>query len=144
VSPKSYGLIAAVLFAAQAIFALVHLAMGGVYPSFTHVYSVVTDFVLAISWATAAVASLAPQNWPAPFLMMCGAAVSVMWGFVYTVATNDHEPSFVGVPFWAAAAVAFFCIYRAVPPLTPAEPKPAPSRRPWRAMAWVQRLRHAH
>jgi hypothetical protein len=120
VSPKRYALVAGVLFAAQAIFAIVHLAVGGRYPSFTHAYSVVTDVVLAVAWATAAVASLTPLTWPAPFLMMCGAAVSAMWGFVYTVATNDSGPLGVGLPFLVAAGVEFYCIFRAAPPLTPA------------------------
>jgi hypothetical protein len=114
--------VAGVLFAAQAIFAVVHLALGARYPSFTHAYSVLTDLVLAVAWATAAVASLTPLTWPAPFLMMCGASVSAMWGFVYTVATNDSRQTGVGVPFWAAAGVAFFCIFRAAPPLTPVAP----------------------
>jgi hypothetical protein len=143
VNPKRYALVASVLFGAQAIFAVVHLAVGAKYPSFTHAYSVVTDVVLAVSWATAAVASLAPLTWPAPFLMMWGAAVSAMWGFVYTVATNDVGPTGIGVPFLAAAGVQLYCIFRAAPPLTPVEPKPS-APRPRRAMAWMPRLRHTH
>lgn len=115
-NPKRYALVAAVLFAAQAIFAVVHLAVGATYPSFTHGYSVVTDVVLAATWAAAAVASLAPLTWPAPFLMMWGASVSMMWGFIYTVATS---PTGLGLPFLAAAGVSFYCIFRAAPPLTP-------------------------
>ena len=124
-SPKRYALVAGVLFAAQAIFAVVHLAVGGRYPPFTHAYSVVTDVVLAVVWATAAVASLTPLTWPAPFLMMCGASVSAMWGFVYTVAANDYSPTGIGLPFLAAAGVEFFCIFRAAPPLTPIVPTPS-------------------
>jgi hypothetical protein len=121
-SPKRYALLASVLFAAQAIFAIVHLAVGARYPSFTHAYSVVTDVVLAVSWATAAVASLRPLTWPAPFLMMWGAAVSAMWGFLYTVATNDTGPMGIGLPFLAAAGVTVYCLFRAAPPLTPVVP----------------------
>jgi hypothetical protein len=143
VNPRRYALVASALFAAQAIFAIVHLAMGASYPSFTHAYSVVTDVVLAVSWATAAVASLTPLTWPAPFLMMWGAAVSAMWGFLYTVATNDVGPTGVGLPFLAAAGVQFYCIFRAAPPLTPVELQPSASR-PRRWLAWMPRLRHTH
>jgi hypothetical protein len=143
VSPKRYALVACALFAAQAIFAVVHLALGAKYASFTHAYSVVTDVLLAVAWATAAVASLMPLTWPAPFLMMCGASVSAMWGFVYTAATNDHGPTVVGLPFLAAAGLAFYCTFRAAPPLTPVVPKPA-APRSRRAVAWLPRLRHTH
>jgi hypothetical protein len=143
VSPKRYALVASLLFAAQAIFAVVHLALGAKYPSFTHASSVVTNVVLAVAWATAAVASLTPLTWPAPFLMMCGASISAMWGFVYTVATNDYGPTGAGLPFLAAAGVEFYCIFRAAPPLTPVVPKPSASR-PWRAAVWMHRLRHTH
>jgi hypothetical protein len=124
VSPNRYTLVASVLFAAQAIFAVAHLAVGATYPHFTHAYSVVTDVVLAAAWATSAVASLMPLTWPAPFLAICGASISAMWGFLYTVATNDFGPMGVGPPFLAAAGVEFYCIFRAAPPLTPVVPKP--------------------
>ena len=45
-----------------------------------------------------------------------------MWGFVYTVAVS---PTGAGLPFMAAAGVAFYCIFRAAPPLTPVVPKPS-------------------
>jgi hypothetical protein len=75
--------------------------------------------------------------------MMCGASVSLMWGFVYTVATNDSGLTGVGLPFLAAAGMELYCLFRAAPPLTPIVPTPSPSR-PWRALAWLPRLRHTH
>jgi hypothetical protein len=121
-SPKRYAQAAAVLFAAEAVFAILHLALGGRYPTFTHASSIVIDVVLALVWIAAAVASLTPQTWPAPFLMMFGASVSAMHGFVYTVSTNDSGPLGVGLPFLAAAAVQFYCTFKAAPPLTPVMP----------------------
>jgi hypothetical protein len=141
-SPKRYGQLAAVLFAAEAIFAIVHLALGAKYPHFTHSNNVVIDLLLAIVWTAAAVASLMPQTWPAPFVMMCGAALSAMQGFMFTVSTNDVGPVGVGLPFFAAAAVQFYCTFHAAPPLTPVVPQPASARHRWRA--WALRLRHTH
>jgi hypothetical protein len=143
-SPKRYARLAAVLFAAQAVFAVVHLALGAHYPHFTHVQNVVIDILLATVWSVSAVASLTPLTWPAPFLMMCGAAVSVAHGFMYTLATNDYGPMGVGLPFFVLAAVQFFCVFHAAPPLmlTPVVPEPAPE--PRRRPAWALRLRHTH
>jgi hypothetical protein len=132
--------VAAVLFAAEAVFAIVHLALGAHYPHFTHVHNVVIDALLAALWSTAAVASLTPLTWPAPFLMLCGAAVSAVHGFMYTLGTNDHGPTGVGLPFFAAAAVQFFCTFQAAPPLSPVVPAPASPPRRWLARAL--RLRH--
>jgi hypothetical protein len=145
VSPKRYAQVAGVLFAAQAVFAVIHLALGANYtPHFTHPFSVATDVVLAVASAAAAVASLTPLTWPAAFVMICGASVSAMQFFIYTLATNPaFGPKGVGVPFLAAAGVQFFCIVRAAPPLTPVVAARAPSRPP-RRVAWVPRLRHTH
>jgi hypothetical protein len=135
--------VAAVLFAAEAIFAVVHLALGAHYPHFTHVHNVVIDVLLTLAWATAAVASLSPLTWPAPVLMMWGAAVTAVNGFMVTLATNDVGPMGVGIPFFALAPVQFFCIFKAAPPLTPVVPEPEapPSRR---MPAWVLRLGPTH
>ncbi len=140
-SPKVYARTAAVLFAAEAVFAIVHLAFGADYPHFVHALNVVTDLVLAVVWGAAAVASLTPQTWPAPFLMITGAGASATQGFMYTVSTNDVGPMGVGLPFLAAALVQVYCTFHAAPPLTPVVPQAAPARRRW---AWRLRLRHSH
>jgi hypothetical protein len=141
-SPKHYALLAFVLFAAEAVFAIVHLALGAHYPHFVHVNNVLTDVVLIVVWSAAAVASLTPQTWPAPFLMLCGAALSAVQGFMYTVSTNDVGPTGAGLPFFAAALVQFFCTFKAAPPLTPVAPEPEPE--PRRLPAWLLRWRHTH
>ncbi|HTQ41750.1 MAG TPA: hypothetical protein VMI75_03265 [Polyangiaceae bacterium] len=142
--PMHYARVATALFAAEAIFAIVHLALGAHYHHFTRGHNVTIDILLFLSWSTAAVASLKPQTWPAPVLMMWGAAVSAVHCFMFTLATNDVGPTGVGLPFIAAAAVQFFCIFHAVPPLelTPVVPEPEPERR--RLPAWVLRLRPTH
>jgi hypothetical protein len=144
VRPKHYARVAAVLFAAEAVFAVVHLALGAHYAHFTRGHNVVIDILLTLTWTTAAVASLTPRTWPAPALMMWGAAVSGIHFFNYTIATNDVGPMGVGIPFLAAAGVQFFCIFHAAPPLelTPVVPEPQPQ--PRRLPAWVLRLRPTH
>jgi hypothetical protein len=134
--------VAAVLFAAEAVFAVVHLALGAHYPHFTHAHNVVIDVLLALAWSAGAVASLTPLTWPAPFLMMWGAAVSAVNGFMLTLATNDYGPMGAGLPFFALAAVQFYCTFHAAPPLTRVAPEPTtePRRRP----AWLLRLRPTH
>ena len=119
-----------------------HLGLGAYYARFTHAHNVVIDVLLALTWSVAAVASLTPLTWPAPALMMWGAAVSAVNGFMLTLATNDVGPMGVGIPFFALAAVQFFCTFHAAPPLTPVveEPESPPRRMP----AWVLRLRHTH
>ncbi len=142
--PKHYARVAAVLFAAEAVFAVVHLALGAHYGHFTRGHNVTIDVLLFLAWSAAAVASLTPKTWPAPAVMMWGAAVSAIHFFNYTIATNDVGPMGVGLPFLAAAGVQFFCIFHAAPPLelTPVVPEPAPE--PRRLPAWALRLRPTH
>ena len=142
--PMQYARVATVLFVAEALFAVVHLALGAHYGHFTRGHNVVIDVLLALTWTTAAVASLTPRAWPAPALMMWGAAVSAIHFFNYTIATNDVGPMGVGLPFLAAAGVQFFCIFHAAPPLELTPVVPEPAREPRRGPAWVLRLRPTH
>jgi hypothetical protein len=144
VRPKHYARLAAVLFAAEAVFAVVHLALGAHYHHFTRGHNVVIDILLALTWSAAAVASLTPQTWPAPAVMMWGAAVSAVNGFMLTLATNDVGPTGVGLPFFALAAVQFFCIFHAAPPLQLTPVVSEPVFEPRRLPAWVLRLRPTH
>jgi len=145
-SPKRYAQAACVLFAGEALFAAVHLALGANYtPHYTHATGVVIDLVLAVVWITAAVASLTPLTWPAPFLMICGAAATALQGFIFTLATNPtFGPLGAGIPFFVAAPVQFYCTFKAAPPLTPVVPQPASPPRRLTAWASALRLRHTH
>jgi hypothetical protein len=100
--------VAAFLFAAQAAFAIVHRAAGGEYSGFTHVHSVVIDVGLAVIWGGAAVACAVHRSWPAFVWMLVGSAVSLIHGFMFSIATGDHGPYGVGIPFLVAAGVELF------------------------------------
>jgi hypothetical protein len=53
-SPSACARIASALFAAEALFAVIHRAVGGQYHGFTLTYSAVVDWLLLVAWTTAA------------------------------------------------------------------------------------------
>jgi hypothetical protein len=129
-SPSTCARVAAALFAAQAIFAIVHRATGSGYRGLTHGSSVVVDLGLTVIWLAAAVAGLVRRSGLALVMMCVGAMVSLIHGINFSVSTSSHGPYGVGIPFVFAAIAETYLIARAIPALRPVavgprEPAPA-------------------
>jgi hypothetical protein len=137
--PKHYAWIAAGLFAAEMVFAIVHRATGARYPGFSRVHDIVIDLGLTASWGAAVVACLVRAGWPAMCLALWGGLVSVIHGFNYSIALTDTGPHGASVPFLIAAGVQFYCVTQMGPAFFE-EREHAPRRH----FAWLARLRHAH
>ncbi len=114
-SPIGYARIAAVVFAAQAIFPIVHRLTGSAYLGFTYACSVAIDAVLAVAWITAALVGFLRSPSSGPAFLVAGACVSLMQGFVFSLATCDHGPIGAGVPFFAAGAGQLYLVAHAFP-----------------------------
>lgn len=146
--PKHYAWIAAVLFAAEMAFAVIHRATGARYHGFSRGHDIVIDLGLAASWGAAAVACLVRAGWPAICLALWGGLVSVIHGFMYSIALTDTGPHGASVPFLIAAAVQLYCVAQMGPAFFEAhEPREAaaePEHAPGRHVGWLARLRHAH
>jgi hypothetical protein len=138
----------ALTFAAEATFAVVHLATGARYFGFTHLHNVVIDVSLATIWTASALAALFHRSWAGFFTILVGASVSIVHGVMYSIALTQRGPFGVTVPFLLGAAVQFYLAVHAAPvflqpPVPRAEAAPAPAwgrRRP----AWLLRLRQSH
>jgi hypothetical protein len=129
---------AALVFLAEATFAVVHRISGGEYGRFTHVHNVVIDIGLAAIWLGAAAAVMVRRGFPIFFLAMVGAAVSLIHGLMFSVASPGTG---VGIPFMVACVVIAFLLKRSVPAwdTTTAAPVEAAHAPRWRFL----RPRHA-
>jgi hypothetical protein len=126
-SPSACARIASGLFAAEAIFAMVHRAVGGQYHGFTFTFSAVVDWLLLAVWLTAAVAGVVQQSGRAFVAMWIGALGSLMHGLNISVSTSGYRPFGVGIPFVLAAMAQAYLIVRAIPAFreVTAEPREA-------------------
>jgi hypothetical protein len=113
--PATYAKLAALLFAAQAIFAVVHRLVGGEYRGFTHVHNVVIDILLAVIWTAATVTALMRRPPKAGVLLVLGAIASLMHGLMFNLTSADEGPRGAGIPFLLAAIVESLFIVRAAP-----------------------------
>jgi hypothetical protein len=145
VSPRGHARLLALTFAAEAAFAIVHRATGTAYPGFSHVHDVVVDTGLAVIWTSSAVAALVHRGWPAFFMILVGATVSIIHGVNFSIALTQRGPFGVGVPVLVAAAVQFYLAVHAAPAFFEARAPRAeqPAAAPWRP-AWLARIRHSH
>ena len=84
--PAVYGRLAALLFAAQAVFPIVHRAVGGEYWGFMHAHNVVIDAGLAFIWSVSAIAGLI-QRPPNAFFVM----LFVVSAFLFRRATQEDN-----------------------------------------------------
>jgi hypothetical protein len=138
VKPTTSARIAAGLFLAQALFPVLHRALGGRYWGFTHTHDVVIDTGLALTWGGAAVASILHRGWPGFLLMLAGALASLVHGLMYSLVTGIHGPVGVGIPFLVAAGIEIWCwanassAFRAPAAEAPREEKKAKEPRFWR------------
>ncbi len=112
--PRSYALIAALFFVAQAAYVALYSLLGFEYAGFTHAHNVVVNALMTALWLTAAVSMFARRS-PLGFAFIAfGLKVSVVNGFLYAVAGGGP----LGLLFLGAAAITAFCVKRSLPPLT--------------------------
>lgn len=112
--PRSYALIAAGVFGAEAAYVALHAITGTEYAGFTHAHNVVIDALMTALWLTAAVALSMRRAPPAFAVIAFGVMVSFANGFLYAVA-GGHA---LGLLFLAGAAITGYCVKRSMPPLT--------------------------
>jgi hypothetical protein len=117
-SPTGYARAAAGLFAAEAVFPIVHRLTGSAYRGFTHLHNVTVDLGLIVIWLSAALVGflLKPRNGLA--ILLAGAAVSLIHGVMFSIATCDVGPIGAGVPFLLAGGVQLYFIAHAFPAFT--------------------------
>jgi hypothetical protein len=117
-SPAGYARTAAGLFAAEAVFPIVHRLTGSEYNGFTHVHNVTIDFGLTVIWLSAAVIGflLKPRNGLA--ILLAGASVSLIHGVLFSIASSDKGPVGAGVPFLVVGGLQLFLIAHAFPAFT--------------------------
>jgi hypothetical protein len=146
-SPAGYARIAAVSFAAEAIFPIAHRLTGSAYRGFSHVHDVVIDVCLTVVWLSAAVVGFLGRPSNGPAVLLAGACVSVMHGVMFSIATSDFGPRGAGVPFLIVGTVQFFLVAHAFPAFAegaaPREAREAEPRR-WLVGRLGLRLRHTH
>jgi hypothetical protein len=136
--PQRAAEVAALVFLAQAAFAVIHRLSGGEYRGFTHEHNVVIDLGLAAIWLSSVVAVTIRRSFPLFFVAMVGAAVSLIHGLMFSVAS--HGKGF-GVPFLVASVLLGYLLKHSVPAwdAPTAVPAEAPRVRSWRLF----RPRHA-
>jgi hypothetical protein len=107
---RRYAGIATLLFAGQAVWAVVHLAIGGRYPGYKYVPADVTiDSVLLLAWGLAAVATA--TRWSRLSLLpLAGCVASLAFGVLASVSIP-----FSGIPFLLLGMAALYCVFRAMP-----------------------------
>jgi hypothetical protein len=140
--PATYARVAATTFAAQTVFAVVHLATGGTYPGYTHGYSVFSDVLVAIVWGASAVAGLTQRPWQGHFVMLTGMLLSFWHGVMVSVALSDRGPYGVAIPLLLAGGIQAYCIWHQPPAFF--EPRPERAAVPHRPLLERLHLRHTH
>jgi hypothetical protein len=123
-SPSTSARIASALFAAEAVFAVVHLLVGGGYRGYVHSFGVIVDCGLAAIWIAATVAGVVQRSGLALATMWVGAAVSIVHGFLFSVQTSSVGPYGVGLPFVFAAGAQAYLIAQATPAFRHAHAEP--------------------
>jgi hypothetical protein len=128
--PQHAADIAALVFLAEAAFAVIHRLSGGEYWGFTHLHNVVIDLGLAAIWLSAAAAVTIRHSFPVFFVAIVGGAVSLIHGLMFSVASRGTG---FGVPFIVAAVLLGFLLTHSVPAwdTTTAAPAEAHRRRRW-------------
>jgi hypothetical protein len=150
-SPIGYARTAAGTFAAEAIFPIVHRLTGSAYNGFSHVHDVVIDTGLAVVWITAALVGFLRRPSNGPAFLLAGASVSLIHGFMFSVATCDRGPIGAGIPFLAAGAAQLYLIAHAFPAFAQraerrevAAPREAEAPPQWHLGRLWLRPRHSH
>ncbi|MCL2447445.1 MAG: hypothetical protein FWD17_00705 [Polyangiaceae bacterium] len=136
--PRQVAEGAALVFLAQAVFAVVHLASGSKYWGVTHVFSLLIDVKLALIWLASAAAMMIRRSFPLFFVSMAGAAASLMFGLFFSILERGRG---YGVPFLLAGVLLAFLLKRSVPAWD--APASAPAETRYRGWPWHWRPRQA-
>lgn len=138
---------AALLFAVQTLFPIVHRAVGARYMGFTHLYTVAIDIGLALIWGASAIAGLIQRPRHAFFVMLAGTAVTFIHFLMFSVITGAHGPRGASLPWLVAFAVQAYWTVRAAPAFfapartTTAQPRERAAPSPGSPSWWPPRLR---
>jgi hypothetical protein len=141
--PARYARVAAAIFAAEAVFAVIHLAVGGTYRGSTRAFSVVTDAWIGVLWGASAIAGFVQRPWQGHFVMFFGMLASIWHGVMISVLLSGRGPYGVGITFLAAGAVQAYCLWHAAPAFYEPRPQAAPPAERHPLLARL-RLRHTH
>jgi hypothetical protein len=114
-SPSGHARAAALLFAAEAVFPIAHRLTGSAYNGFSHAHDVTIDTGLTVIWISAALVGLVRRPSNGPAILLGGAAVSLVHGVMFSIATSDVGPRGAGVPFLLAGALQLFFIAHSFP-----------------------------
>jgi hypothetical protein len=138
--------VAAATFAVEALFPIIHRAVGAGYAGFTHVHDVVVDLLLAMAWLASAVAGLLQRPPRAFFVMLWGTAVTFIHFIMYSVSTGDHGPYGVSLPWLALFPIQAVLVVRSAPAFFERAAETARETEPtgrWLPLRWLpMRWRH--
>lgn len=141
-TPVNYARLAALLFAAETAFAVVHRLTGGVYPGYTNGYTVFNDVSLAVVWGAATLACLIHRGWPGFVMLLVGSSASLMFGMLFSLASGKLVPIGVGIPFLVAGGgQLYMAVHAARAFREPVSEEKAPRRH---LLAGLLRPRHSH
>jgi hypothetical protein len=135
--PSTFGRIAGLTFAAEAVFPIAHRAAGAWYGGLTHSNTVAVDVGLAVIWIASAVVGLVQPPGRAYFVLLVGTAVTLIHFVLFSVSTGVHGPRGVALPWLVLFPLQAYWVLRAAPafwnrgeePAAGAEP--APERGRW-------------
>jgi hypothetical protein len=139
VKPFTFGRLAAATFAAEALFPIIHRAVGARYHGFTHIHDVVVDFGLAAVWLASALAGALGRPPRAFFVMLAGASLSFIHFIMFSISLSNHGPRGASLPWLVLFPIQMYLVVRSAPmffeqPATSTHAQePAPDREPRRA-----------
>jgi hypothetical protein len=108
---EHYADLAAVIFALQGIFAVLHRVLGGEYKGFSHGYNVVIDLGLAVLWFGGTIACLRRRSNLAWTVATLASLASLIQGVMFSVSSARGY----GLPFMLAFFVTALCLARSLP-----------------------------
>jgi hypothetical protein len=108
---EHYADLAAVLFALQGIFAVLHRLLHREYHGFSHANNVVTDTGLALMFFAGTIACLSRRSNLAWTIAVLATLVSLIHGVMFSVTSARGY----GLPFMVAFFVEALCLSRSLP-----------------------------
>jgi len=140
--PAVHARAAAVTFAAETAFAVVHLAAGGDYTGFSHASAVVIDVLLILVWGASAVAGFTLRPWQGAFVMLLGFFTTVMFGAVFATILGVIGLGPLSLPFLLVAPLQAVWVWHGAPAFFEPHGEPEQAATPRPKLAWLH-PRHA-